>query len=73
MSLILSLILLLSCHILLLSVLKCDYVTVHVPRIPFTVLPEQRTLTSVLNPAEKERNHISAEQQSGLFDGRKRD
>lgn len=47
--------------------------TVRVPRIPFTVLPERHTPTSVLNPAEKERNHISAEQQSGLFDGRKRD
>lgn len=39
-----------------------ETVTVHVPRIPFKVLLERRTLTSALNPAEKERNHISAEQ-----------
>lgn len=64
-----SLIVLLSFQILLLSKLNrkfdhpCSQNSFH----------SLTSLTSVLNPTEKERNHIITEQQSGLFDRRKRD
>lgn len=42
---------------------------VHVPRIPFKVLAELHTLTSVLNPAEKESNDNGSEHKVGYLMG----
>lgn len=63
-----SLIVLLSLRMLLLSEQETGENSTH--RLLST---GRHTPTSVLNPTEKKRNHMSTERQSGLFDSRKRD